>query len=42
MNKINLNWNLEKYFYKSLEDEKLNKDIQQFTEKAEKFIKKYK
>ena len=35
-------WDLSKYFYKDLSDPALQKDIETFKEKAEKFIKKYK
>jgi len=35
-------WNLSKYFYKDLSDPALQKDIETFKEKSEKFIKKYK
>ena len=35
-------WDLQKYFYKSIDDENLNKDIQIFLEKVDNFVQKYK
>ncbi len=39
---LKTSWELEKYFYKWINDSNLRKDIKKFSNKLEKFIKKYK
>lgn len=42
MEKLTTEWQLDKYFYSSIEDENLKKDLESYKNNSDKFIEKYK